>query len=154
MNRSLAILACFITGLTTLSANADSVRLRGSSFTLEECLIHSLQGGELVFTGPGGRRMQKHLEDVVSLGFTGVEELDHAEDAMLAGEYEYAMKWFVLALAKADADLKRQWIHARLAYAHDRLGQYVQAAGHAAAVFTLEDHPAWKRLVPMSDAIS
>ncbi len=151
MNSVRTILVCLIAATASGPASADSVRLRGSAITLDDCRILSIKGGELVFSAPGGRRMQKHLEDVIALGFAGIEEIDHAESSMLEQDYDRAVKWFVLALAKSQSDLQRQWIHVRLARAHDKLGQYVQSAGHAAAVFVFEDHPAWKRLVPMCE---
>ncbi|MCZ6836006.1 MAG: hypothetical protein O7G85_09555 [Planctomycetota bacterium] len=135
--------------LISSALHADDVVLRGSSIVLEGCQVLSIKGGQVVFTLPGGRRLQHHFEAVGAIVFEGIEELDLAEQSMLEERFTRAVKWYVLALAGAENDLQRQWIHARLAMAHNAQRQFIQAAGHASAVFTLDDHPVWKSLAPI-----
>ncbi|MEM7229832.1 MAG: hypothetical protein AAF432_13555, partial [Planctomycetota bacterium] len=49
-----------------------------------------------------------------------------------------------------DREQRRLWLHVRLAQLHDRRGDYVQAASHAAAAYALDDHPVWSELEPDS----
>jgi len=129
-------------------ARADVVLLRGSAIALEGCEVQSVKGGVVSFIAPGGRRMQQPFDEVAAIAFDGLPELDNAEAAMLDEDLQRAIGWFVLALADARDDVQRQWVHVRLAKAHNAAGQYTSAAGHAAAVFALDDNPLWKRLAP------
>src|SRR5436190_8561680 len=51
----------------------------------------------------------------------------------------------------ADGDLKKLWLHARLAKVHDLRKEYVQAAGHAAEAMMLSEDVHWKSIAPVCD---
>jgi hypothetical protein len=145
---AMAMTLATLPALPALRAHADDVLLRGSTIALAGCEVQSVKGGVVSFIAPGGRRMQQPFDEVAAISFDNLPELDSAEAAMLEDEHQRAIGWFVLALADARDDIQRQWVHVRLAQAHNAAGQYACAAGHAAAVFALDDNPLWKRLAP------
>ncbi|MHC5023648.1 MAG: tetratricopeptide repeat protein [Planctomycetota bacterium] len=140
-------------GVLTLgrAAVADSVTLVGSSIPLRGCEIQAIQGGRVHFTDAGGRRQRRALEEIDGLGFDDLPALDDAEIARREADYPRALRGYLVACAGADRDVARLWTHVRLAQTHDVLGQFVQAAGHAAVVFQATDDPTWRMLVPRSE---
>ena len=52
----------------------------------------------------------------------------------------------IIPALDAERDIETLWLHARLARAHDVRRQWTEAAGHAAAVWLLDDDPAWASL--------
>lgn len=132
-------------------ASADTLTLTGSSIPLRDCRVEAVRGGRVFYLDSRGRRHRRGLDEVEALGFDGLGELDEAERALAAGDLAEGVRRLLAALVAAESDLQRSWIHVRLSMTHDLLGQHVQAAGHAAAVFAADDDPYWRRLEPLSE---
>jgi hypothetical protein len=136
--------------LLAAAAAADTVTLRGTSIPLPGCEIQDIRHGRLYFTDGRGRRQWRELDHIVALGFERLSELDEAERLLTRNDTEAALGRFLAAMLKAETELEKLWVRVRLAQVHDSRGEYVQAAGHAAAVFVLRDEPYWRRLEPVS----
>jgi hypothetical protein len=132
-------------------AGADTITLEGSTIPLRDCTIQEIRRGHLTYLDAADRRQRIPLDHVAALGFEGLAPLDDAEAALAAHDYAGAIGTLLDAALAADTPTERIWVHARLSRTHDALHQFVQAAGHAAAVFLLEDDPYWARLAPLSD---
>lgn len=132
-------------------AAGDTVTLAGSSIPLRGCRVEAVQSGRVFYRDSRGRRHQRGLDEVAALGFDGLGDLDEAERAIAAGDLAGGVGRLLAAMLQADSDLHRAWLHVRLSVTHDLLGQYVQAAGHAAAVFEADGDAYWLRLEPLSE---
>ncbi len=132
-------------------AAGDTVTLAGSSIPLRGCRVEAVQSGRVFYRDNRGRRHQRGLDEVAALGFDGLGDLDEAERAIAAGDLAGGVGRLLAAMLQADSDLHRAWLHVRLSVTHDLLGQYVQAAGHAAAVFEADGDAYWLRLEPLSE---
>ncbi|MHC4413888.1 MAG: hypothetical protein ACYS0G_01255 [Planctomycetota bacterium] len=130
-------------------AGADSVTLTGSAIPLRDCTIRAIRGGRLYFVDGGGQSRRRGLEEVRAITFDGLDQLTAAERAIASQDYRRALDDLLQGLVAAETDLQRLWLHARLARVHGILGEYVQAAGHAAAVYLIEEDPYWRRLEPL-----
>lgn len=149
MNR-LAAMLCLGFALTG-SAHADSVTLDGSSIPLRGCTIRAIQNGRVYFLDPMNRQQHRALNEIEALGFDGLEQLDRAEAWIAEGLYANAIDHLLAAALGAQTTLQRLWVEQRLARVHNYQGEYVQAAGHAAAVFLIQDDPYWQRLRPRGE---
>jgi hypothetical protein len=129
---------------------ADTVTFTGTGIALRGCKIQAVQGGQVSYTDPNGQRQRRPLEQIEALGFDGLPQLDQAETALADQNLDAGLWALLRALLSAESDVQRIWIRARLSQAHDSRGEYVQAAGHAAEVFTLSDDVSWKSLRPVS----
>lgn len=132
-------------------AAGDTITLAGSSIPLRGCRVEAVQSGRVFYRDNRGRRHQRGLDEVAALGFDGLGDLDEAERAIAAGDLAGGVGRLLAAMLQADSDLHRAWLHVRLSVTHDLLGQYVQAAGHAAAVFEADGDAYWLRLEPLSE---
>lgn len=135
----------------TGSAHADSITLDGSSIPLRGCTIRAIQNGRVYFLDSRNRQQHRPLEEIEALGFDGLEQLDQAEAWIAEGLYANAIDHLLLAALRAQTTLQRLWVEQRLARVHNYQGEYVQAAGHAAAVFLIQDDPYWQRLSPRGE---
>jgi len=142
---AMIVAACCLSG-----ARADTITFAGTSIAMRDCKIESVKGGQVSFTDSLGQRQKRPLDDIESLGFDGLPELDKAEQAIADNDLDSGLSSLLRALLKARGDLQRQWVHSRLAHVHDARSEYVQAAGHAAATMELGDDPSWRRLEPVS----
>jgi tetratricopeptide (TPR) repeat protein len=142
-----AVIAVFL--LASVAA-ADTVTLRGTSIPLTGCEIQDMRHGRLYFKDGRGRRQWRELDDVAALGFSDLPALDEAEALLAAGDSDGGLGKLFEALLETEGDLPRLWVRQRLAGVHDSRGEYVQAVGHAAAVFMLRDESYWRRLEPVS----
>lgn len=138
---------CF---LFSAFARADTVTFTGTGIAMRGCKIIALQGGQVSYNDPNGQRQRRPLDQIEALGFDGLPELDQAEAVLATQDYQRGLWPLLRAALKAQTDVQRIWIHARLSHVHDLRGEYVQAAGHAARCFTLSDDVAWKSLRPVS----
>jgi hypothetical protein len=86
-----------------------------------------------------------------TISFDALPDLDDAEQLIRQRDFEAAVLPLARARFRAVNETQRLWAHARLAWVHNALGQYAQAAGHAAAVFARDDHAAWSSLAPTCD---
>jgi TolA-binding protein len=102
------------------------------------------------YLDPAGSRQRRPINQVESMGFDGLPELDQAEAAVAIEDFPGAIMSLLRAAVNAQTDLQELWLHARLARVHDLNGDYVQAAGHAAEVFMRSDDVAWRDLRPVS----
>lgn len=127
---------------------ADTVTLRGSSIPIRELHIQSIRAGEVYYLDRSGRPERAPLDDISRLGFDALPKLDTAEDALAKGERDQALNLLLQALLEAEQPIHRLWVHARLSRLHDVRGEYVPAAGHAAAVMMLEPSAFWRLLEP------
>lgn len=144
----LIILICFIATVSN-SAKADSLTLFGLSIPLKDITIRSIQNGRIYLFDASGRQGSRGLDEIDSISFDDLKEMDLAEEEFAKGNYQAAVEGFLVAALKAKTDVHRLWIYHRLAQSHNYQGQYVQAAGHAATVFMLQDDDLyWRRLVP------
>lgn len=130
-------------------ACADSITLVGSTIPMRDCRIQAVEGGRVHFVDPRGRRQLRDLENVAALGFDDLPALDEAEAALAAGDLDGALRGLLAAKVRTDRPIEHLWLRVRLARVHDLRGEYVQAAGHAAAAFLLSDDASWQRLVPV-----
>lgn len=137
---SLAVWLCAV-------AAADSITFTTSTIPFRDCTIQAVHGGQVHYLDNRGQRQRRELEQIRALGFDGLVELDEAERALAADNTENALAFLLGAMTKARTTLQRLWIHARLAHVHGAGGEYVQAAGHAAAAMAADD-PHWRGLVP------
>ena len=135
----------------TGSAAADSITLDASSIPLRGCTIRAIQNGRVYFLDPANRQQHRPLDEVEALGFDGLEQLDQAEAWIAERQYPEAITHLLSAALDAQTPLQRLWVHQRLARVHNYQGDYVQAAGHAATVFLLQDDPYWQRLKPRGE---
>jgi tetratricopeptide (TPR) repeat protein len=133
------------------NAVADSITFVGSPIALRNCRVQSIQGGQVVFQDPSGKRQQRSLDDVNSLSFQDMASLDDAERLIAAEDLDAGLTELMRAESAAQSDMQRLWVRSRLARIHDARGQYVEAAGHAAMVFALTDDPYWRKLEPVSE---
>jgi hypothetical protein len=131
------------------AARADTITLGGSTIPMRGCTVQDLRSGRLLFLDARGRRQWRELDDVAAIGFEGLPALDEAEARLARGEKDVGLIKMLQALLDADDEPEQVWIHARLARVHDARSEYVQAAGHAAAVFLLRDEPYWRVLEPI-----
>jgi len=143
---------------TTITAGvddeaSDALYLPGVTIPIENIRIIRIEAGQVIYRDAGGRRHQRRMEDVGSLHFAGLPELDRAEALVREGNHDRAMPHYLQALVNAADDMQRLWIHARLARAHDIRGEYAQAASHAAAVFLLEEHIVWRDVEPVRASV-
>ncbi len=145
-----ATMLCLGLALTG-SAHADSVTLDGSSIPLRGCTIRAIQNGRVYFLDPMNRQQHRALNEIEALGFDGLEQLDQAEAWIAEGLYANAIDHLLVAALRAQTTLQRLWVEQRLARVHNYQGEYVQAAGHAAAVFLIQDDPYWQRLSPRGE---
>lgn len=136
--------------LFAATAAADTVTLRGTSIPLPGCEIQDIRNGRVYFTDGRGRRQWRELDNIAALGFERLSELDEAERLLTENDTEAALARFLQAMPKAESELEKLWVRVRLAQVHDSRGEYVQAAGHAAAAFVLRDEPYWRVLEPVS----
>ncbi len=135
----------------TGSAAADSITLDASSIPLRGCTIRAIQNGRVYFLDPANRQQHRPLDEVEALGFDGLEQLDQAEAWIAERQYPEAITHLLAAALNAKTPVQRLWVHQRLARVHKYQGEYVQAAGHAAAVFLIQDDPYWQRLNPKGE---
>ncbi|MEE9131226.1 MAG: hypothetical protein V3T84_14490 [Phycisphaerales bacterium] len=149
MRRHAAML-CLGLALTG-SAHADSVTLDGSSIPLRGCTIRAIQSGRVYFLDSLNHQQHRPLNEIEALGFDGLEQLDRAEAWIAEGLYANAIDHLLVAALRAQTTLQRLWVEQRLARVHNYQGEYVQAAGHAAAVFLIQDDPYWQRLSPRGE---
>ncbi|MDY7108703.1 MAG: hypothetical protein SYC29_08705 [Planctomycetota bacterium] len=136
--------------LAAAGAAGDTVTLRGTTIPLPGCEIQDIRHGRLYFSDSRGRRQWRDLDEVAALGFEELPNLDEAERLLAAGQSDAALARFLQSMLEADGELETLWLRVRLARVHDARGEYVQAAGHTAAVFMLRDEPSWRRLEPVS----
>ncbi len=143
-------IACIALLALTPVAAADTITFTGTGIALRGCKIVGVQGGQVAYSDPNGQRQRRPLEQVEALGFDGLPELDQAEAALSQQDVAGGLWPLLKAALRAQGDVQRIWVQARLAQVHDLRGEYVQAAGHAAEVFMLTDDVAWKSLRPVS----
>jgi len=115
---------------------------------IEDADIQAVRGGVFFYLDADGSLGRASVGDVVSIRFEGLHETAAAERYLDRGELVEALEKFQVALIDADSEPERLWIRARLAHVHDELGDYVEAAGHAAAVINIDPAPAWTHLRP------
>ena len=130
------------------SAKADSLTLIGLSIPLKGITIRTIQNGRIYLFDASDRQGSRSLDEIDSISFDDLKEMDLAEEEFAKGNYQSAVEGFLVAALKAKTAVHRLWIYQRLAQSHNYQGQYVQAAGHAATVFMLQDDLYWRRLVP------
>lgn len=155
-------LLCVIAALLVLSCanfadaesdepRTDALFMPGVNIPIANITIERIAAGQVIYRDAGGRRHQRNMDDVGSLRFADLPHLDRAEEYAGRGEYRNAIPHFLQALVDASNDTQRMWIHSRLAPAHDIVGEYAQAASHAAAAFLLEEHIVWRDLEPIRE---
>ena len=145
-----ALLTGMVIGVAAQQAIADGLSLAGSTFPIRNCRIQSIRGGQVVYPVPSGQRQQGSLDDVATLSFENLAALDEAEQVIAERDLAAGARRLMQALLAAQTELQQEWIHARLSRIHDARGEYVQAAGHAAAVMAMTDDAYWARLEPVS----
>lgn len=143
----LTFLVCCI-GASINSAQADSITLIGSPIIYRDVTIRTIEDGRINIFDSSNRQVSRSLDEIDTLSFDDLKEMDPAEEDFAKGNYRSAVERFLVAALKAKTDLHRLWIHQRLAQSHNYQGQYIQAAGHAAIVFVLQEDLYWRRLVP------
>jgi len=143
----ITIIFCCI-GTVTNSAKADSLTLVGLSIPLKGITIRTIQNGRIYLFDASDRQGSRGLDEIDTISFDDLKEMDLAEEEFAKGNYQSALEGFLVAALKAKTDVHRLWIYQRLAQSHNYQAQYVQAAGHAATVFMLQDDLYWRRLVP------
>jgi len=140
-------IVCLI--VTPKFASADSLFLGNSE--IEDVSFQFFRGGKLFYLDSSRRIEQVPVEDIGRLKFDELPRLDDAERALSRGDLDDALDELLASMARAQSDVQRTWLHARLAGVHDRLGDFLEAASNAAAVWTSDSNPAWARLAPTCD---
>jgi tetratricopeptide (TPR) repeat protein len=143
-------LAAFIALTLAAAAYPDTIIFSGTGVSLRGCTIQSIQGGQVLYLDASNARQRRPLNQVDALGFDGLPELDQAETAIAQEDFDTGVRALLRAMLAAQTDQQKLWLHARLARVHDLRGEYVQAAGHAAAVFLRSEDLYWKDLRPVS----
>jgi tetratricopeptide (TPR) repeat protein len=131
----------------------DAVFMPGANIPIGNVTIERIAAGQVVYRDARGRVHRRPFEEIASLRFANLPQLDLAEQHAAVGEYRRAIRHFLQALVAAETDLQRLWIHGRLARSHDIIGEYVQAASHVAAVMLLEEHIVWRSLEPVREPL-
>ncbi len=151
MRRPVSVLTALILGLPLAAGlRADTITLTGTTIAISDCSVQALRGGEIFYRDARGKLYRRPLEDVSSLGFTGLPALDEAESAIAAGRLDEGLQRLLQAMLETENDLQRLWLHARLCRLHDERGEFVSAAGHAAIVWSLSNDVSWRILEPMT----
>jgi hypothetical protein len=141
--------AIAVLALATVSARADTVSAGGT--VSENVSVQTIRAGKLFFIDAAGALAQAPIEAVEWIQFDGLIDLESAQRAMLGDEWEEALPKLLLAMQKAEGDAQELWIHAKLAETHGQLGDFIEAAGHAAAVLDIDPSPVWLSLVPRGE---
>lgn len=141
---------CMVMLAGATGAAEDSITLRGTSIAMPVD-IERIEAGRVFYTDASGSTQRRPLRDVARLAFDDLASLDAANDALEQDAYSVARESLMLALLEARDDTQRIWVRAQLAKTHDILGEYVQAAGHFAALVTLDEHVSWLTYAPTGD---
>lgn len=150
--RGLMVAALLMTlGGLAGGARADSIELdrRGR---VENVSVRSIANGQIVYTDAAGKAQRQPMENVKAISFAGIVELDDAAAATEQLDHKRAIELLLRAHVRATTKAQRLWIRAMLARSHSAAGEYVEASGHAAAVFIMDDHKYWRTLVPRGSA--
>jgi tetratricopeptide (TPR) repeat protein len=149
---SAAILVAWLAALCWgWSARADSVQLVGEREALTNARIVTITSGAVSFADAAGRLHVEPIGRIARLGWDDLPESERAHEAIASRDHAAARTLLMQGLASLDEAsprAQRIWLRAQLALAHAALQEHVQAVGHAAVVFTLDDHEAWADLVP------
>jgi hypothetical protein len=140
--------ACIATSLT---ARADTIGMHGSDLPMKRCQIQDIKLGRVYFRDVSGRRRWSELDDVRTIGFDGLPALDEAEAMLAAGDADGGLYRMLQALLNADRPLEEVWVRVRLVQLHESRGEFISAAGHAAAVFVLTEDGSWRSLEPFGN---
>ena len=138
---------------TCAAARGDDITFEGTSIALEGVRIAALSGDTITFVDGRGAVHERDLADIASISFDTLPALDRAETLLAEGETARAIDFLLAALVDAERDIETLWLHARLARAHDIRREWTEAVGHAAAVWLLDDDPAWVSLEPVCDFV-
>lgn len=136
--------------MTTIALGARADRIETSAGVVDNITIQTIRGAEIFYQNARGGLERTAVQDVRTLGFDGLPALDAAERAWRRDEVDTATEQWIRAYTNATSEVQRLWLHARLAEAHERRGEFVQAAGHAARVMLTDASPYWAKLAPKS----
>jgi hypothetical protein len=147
------MIALIVLATTTLAprAAADAVTLRGTTIPIRDCTILDIRSGRLHFRNANGRRQMRELEEVSLLSFADLPGLDEAELSYRGGDTKEAVHGMLRALLSADRNVQRLWVRVRLARVHGERGEFVQAAGHVAALMIMREEAHWASLAPTGE---
>jgi len=128
---------------------ADTVSAGGSLY--ENVQVQTIRAGKLFYLDSAGNLLQAPVEAIERVRFEGLTELEDAQRLMSKKQWEQALPKLLVGMSKAKGDAQELWLHAKLAETHGALGDFIEAAGHAAAVLDIDPVPVWLSLVPSGD---
>jgi tetratricopeptide (TPR) repeat protein len=131
------------------SAHAD--RIETSAATIDDCRVQAIRSSTVFYVDAAGDIRQIGVADVTSIEFDDLPEVRDAERLIARRRFVEALDRLLAAYVKTEDEAKRLWLHARLAHVHSALGDYVEAAGHLAAVLVEDASAHWLTLQPMGD---
>lgn len=146
----IARLAMHALMLITISLGAEADRIETAAGAVDNITIQTIRGAEVFYQNARGGLERTPVQEIRTLGFDGLAALDAAERAWRRDEVDTATEQWIRAYVDAKPEVQRLWLHARLAEAHEKRGEFVQAAGHAARVMLTDASPYWAKLVPRS----
>lgn len=146
IERLVAVVQFVACVFASFDTRADTVVAGGA--TIENVDVQTIRAGRVFYLDVDGNLLQAPIEAVESLHFEGLLELDEAQRAMKREEWEEALPDLLVAMSKAEGDAQGLWVHAKLAQAHNALGDAIEAAGHTAAVLEIDPAPVWLSLRP------
>lgn len=129
----------------------DALYLPGVNIPIANITVERIAAGQVIYRDSRGRRTLRNMDEIGSLRFAEIPQLDRAEAHAAQSEYQQAIPHYLQALVHATNETQRLWIHSRLARAHDIRGEYARAVSHVAAVFLLEEHIAWRDIEPIRE---
>jgi tetratricopeptide (TPR) repeat protein len=134
--------------LVCATSRADSLTFIGASIPMRDCKVEGLRAGQIHFLDSGRQRHRREIEGIEAIAFDGFSELDQAELALRAKDGLAGTWRLMFALTKAQNNLQRIWVRVRLLRWHESRSEYVQVAGHLAAIIALTDDSYWAQLEP------
>ena len=139
---------CAMILLIGANARADSLTFTGASIPMRDCKIEGIRAGQIHFLDSARQRRRREIEGIEAITFDGFPELEQAEQALHAKDDATGPWRLMFALTRAQNNLQRIWMRVRLLRWHESQSEYVQVAGHLAAIIALTDDGYWAQLEP------
>jgi len=140
-----------IASLAAIAPPARGDRIETSAATIDDCHVQAIRSSTVFYVDAAGDIRQVGVANVTSIEFDDLPEARDGERLIARRRFVDALDRLLVAYVKTEDEAKRLWLHARLAHVHGALGDYVEAAGHLAAVLVEDASEHWLTLQPMGD---